>query len=88
MEKNVTIIPNNILERVNDIELIGAWVYLFYVKDRQKITKDVLKDRFKLTEYRVNTIFKTLAEHHLIEYVSKKTESGRFDGNEIMIIEI
>lgn len=77
-ESGFTILKNNVLQNLTDVEALGLWVYLASLPTNWTFYKEQLKDHFKIGRERLNRLLQTLANHKLIRIENTRDDKGRF----------
>lgn len=75
---NYTIIPNKILQNLNNYEALGLYSYLVSLPDNWEFHKNHLSKRAKIGRDKLNNLIKLLKKCNLIDFNQERNEKGQY----------
>lgn len=74
-----TVVLNRVVQHINDLEVLGLYVYLSSLPPEWEINKNHLRKHFKIGERKIDSLFKKLRELNLL-ILEEYREKGKFVG--------
>lgn len=75
---NFTIISNQILQHLNNVEALGLYCFLTSLPSVWEFNKKHLKEKFNIGTNKIDKLFKILQKHQLLNIIPVRNAQGQF----------
>lgn len=75
-----------VLQTIKNTDSLAIWVYLSSLPPEWRVCKAQIKKHFKIGDDKIKQVFSCLKKSNLIEYITKKNDSGKIESVSIKIL--
>lgn len=79
-------VNRNVVQSIRDPEVLAVWVYLLSLPTDWEVIKNHLQSHFKIGERKLKSIFSSLRQHKLIDYIQHRNSDGKMGKHEIVVL--
>lgn len=80
-----TQVNTKVIQNINDLSVLGIWVYLLSLPPDWKVVKEHVRKHFNVGEKKLKKIFAYLVSCNLVEYVQERNNDGTMGSFDILI---